>query len=120
MAKKAEVAKGRQSPGHRLGLKKKGNVGDLGLQQYKGMKVPEADISQSDAAALMPPGSSIWRNWKDYAWRAACRPHRSFSASWAEYGQREGALHCIRLCWTVHLDDRGLSASECPIQGLFD
>ena len=120
LAKKAQVAKSRQATGHKPGSKKKGNVGDPGLQQYRGMKVPEAAISQHDAAALMPPDCSIWRNWKDHAWRAVCRPHKSFSASWAEYGQRDGALHCIRLAWTMHLDDRGLSTSDCPIQGLFE
>ena len=82
--------------------------------------VPDGAITQQEAKMMLPPGGSIWNNWKDGAWCGHQAGHIRSSGSWMEFGHRGAAIHVIGDCWEKYLDDISKPLSACPVAGLFD
>ena len=81
--------------------------------------LPAGMLTQSDAKALMPPHSFIWRSRTQGAWCCHVRGYSRRSFSWNLYGDRDSVFHCLKVAWGMHLAREGLTMSACPVEGLF-
>lgn len=104
--------------GHRAGELEEPQVMLVWLQAPPPPAIPEGAITQSQAKAMIPPGSFIWQG-RMGTWQSHSPPHRRFSRSWAGGGHREAALAAIRDAWSKYLQDNHLRADQCPVPGFF-
>ena len=75
---------------------------------------------QPQAKALIPPGSSIWRNLYSNGWMGHYKPNRRVSATFRKHGGSQDALKVVlRKLWQQHCEKTGDPVSVCPIIGLF-
>ena len=81
--------------------------------------LPEGMLSQPEAKALMPPGSSIWRALTSGGWCCHVLGYSRASFPWHLWGGRDSVFECIRAAWRMHLQREALSLHGCPIQGVF-
>jgi len=86
------------------------------------LRVPDSfTITHAEAKRLLPEGASVWRGLQRNTWHAHLHPFPRCSAQWSKMGGETPALsRVLRIVWQQHLDMRGLSASDCPVKGLFE
>ena len=77
-----------------------------------------SEITQKDLKRLCPPGGSVWNNWKHGKWQGHFRPNKRFAVPWT-VGRREAGLAVVRTLWRQYFVRWGLSATVCPVKGLF-
>eukprot|EP00969_Alexandrium_andersonii_P018671 815383-Alexandrium_andersonii.AAC.1 len=74
-------------------------------------KYPTGTIPHSDAKALAPEGSHVWRGLAEGTWQGHLPPFKRVSRSWARYTE-QGALRLVlQDLWGNWLDSRGLDLS---------
>jgi hypothetical protein len=79
-----------------------------------------SEVSQADAAKLIPEGSSIWRGLTKRVWCGHHPPARRISAPWDGPGGETAALRSVvQRLWQTHIDHWGLADNVAP-EGLFD
>lgn len=80
-------------------------------------KVPDTTVSQPEAAAMMPPGCSIWRVTATSGWAVQVPPFKRYSASALKCGgEYEAMIHVMRIAWTTYQTIEPLA--ECQVDGL--
>ena len=76
-------------------------------------------MSQTEAKAMLPPGSSIWRAISHGAWAGHCPPFKRVSAPWS-LGEYDAMKHVIARLWRQYLEKTGRPLSDCPYLGLIE
>ena len=79
-----------------------------------------AEIVQSDLAAISPPGTSVWNNWKGASWCGHCPPYSRFKCNWSDGGHTASGYDCVRCLWEQYYKLHGGGTSQCPVVGLFE
>lgn len=101
---------------------KKKRRGEKGAQVSTGLEVRALPphIAQADAKRFLPPLAHIWVSYSRGEWNAHLGPEfpRVYEP-YARHGGSQPALKaCLRRVWSQYLEKQGLSASDCPVQGL--
>ena len=77
-------------------------------------------MDQASLKAILPPGCSVWNNWRGRAWRLTLRGHGHDHEPWFEQGRDASGLALVARAWRTWLEDAGLSEEMCPVIGLLD
>ena len=80
---------------------------------------PADGITQPIAAAMCPPGGSIWRGQGFGSWACHFAPWPRKSFAWSLYGHDQAAKLCLRHMWTLYLKEVGMTPAQCPIKSIF-
>ena len=71
-------------------------------------------LTHAEVKAYIPPGSSIWRSLTKGGWMGHLPPFPRVSATWAEHGEEESPLVCLRKLWRLRFLADGTDESTCP------
>lgn len=114
-----QAAEATQPPNkRRRGAPKAGAQPALGNMRRP--RIPDGEITQPEAKALLPPDCSIWRQCTVGGWCVDLEGHGRQSALWSKFGgEHASMLHILRNVWRLRLQDWGMDESECPVQHLF-
>lgn len=78
-------------------------------------------IDQTSAKKYMPASCSVWRDLSRGGWCAHPEGFPRLSESFSRNGGSHGAfVALLKRVWTLHLEQHGKSAEDCPIAGLFE
>lgn len=83
-------------------------------------RVPAGQFTQAQVRQPTPDGGSLWIGNSRGNWNGHYPPFQRCSAFWAQHGQRGACLVVLRTLWRQHLVSHGLSAGDCPIQGMLE
>lgn len=72
-----------------------------------------ARVTQQEAKAWLPPGSSVWRALGPYAWGGHCPPRPRISEPWAS-DANAALCRSIQRLWGIRLVMRGETWDACP------
>lgn len=81
-------------------------------------QIPDGEVSQIAARALIPPRCHIWRSNADGGWCGHYAPYRRTSFSGVVYGHKGAFMAQLRALWTKHCEVTGMAKSDVPILGL--
>ena len=80
--------------------------------------LPVGTVEQGQLRSMLPPGCSIWNNWRGEAWCAHLSGHTRDSEPWVEHGRDGAAYTLLARLWRQWLKDQDMPDTECPISGL--
>lgn len=96
----------------------KGSKG--GVSKYPPFPTTGSEISQKDAASMLPPGASIWRGLSNGTWQVHMAPWKRRSYPWHVFGFNGAAKECLRHVRFLYLSEQDQPMSDCPVSGLFE
>lgn len=85
-----------------------------------GKKQMPTELTQAVARTMIPPDTSIWRGTVNGSWQGHCRPFCRIHESWKKSSEPEAMRRVIKTLWEQWLAKNGMTAADCPWEGLLD